>query len=225
MFKSKPIAAVLSLWIAFTAHGQTPQPIPDASTLGVLSETARTRAQSALEQIPTRPGAASTPKVDMDRINALGGGADPLEIARRYQQQLNGEGRQAEVLYIFVSASMGVEPLIKLARQAKAAGATMVLRGIKGGFKGYAQLVKELEPVLATGVDLQIHPELFDRFNVTAVPTFVIAQAEEGCVGNACNAEAISVVGDVSVPYALDHLATQAHPLAKVASRLRQRFR
>jgi len=218
------ITLALVFAVLGSAVAQQPGGMPGQPDLDFALEAARARARAATSVPQTASPGASMPRVDMERIKELGGGADPMEVARKYQQQQQTAGVSPEMLYVFVSTSLNVSTLKQLAMQTKAAKGVLVLRGIKGGFAGYAQLVKDFEPVIATGADIQIHPELFDRFNVTAVPTFVIAASEEGCIGTACNAEAISVAGDVSLPYALDHLRSRAHPLAKIAQRYRASF-
>lgn len=219
MLKKLMTCAMLAVSVS-GASAQAPVTLPEQSVMDSMTEAARERARSASAQADPSAPKASLPHIDMDRARSLGG-VDPLEIAKKYQQQRQADSVSPETLYVFVSASLKPETLKKLALQTKAAKGIMVLRGIKGGFAGYKQMVKDFEPIIATGADIQIHPELFDRFNVSAVPAFVIAQAEEGCVGNACNGEAISVAGDVSLTYALDHLTTRPHPLAKVAQRYR----
>jgi type-F conjugative transfer system pilin assembly protein TrbC len=77
--------------------------------------------------------------------------------------------------YIFVSLSMGEKALLNLAQEAKAYGATLVLRGfIKGS---YAKTVQALQNIiLKTGEGFIIDPELFSLFSITAVPTYILAK-------------------------------------------------
>ena len=59
-------------------------------------------------------------------------------------------------------------------------------------------------------VGFQIDPQAFDRFAVTATPTFVLLRngaVPSDCGGNTCFASDafVSVVGDVSLDYALEY--------------------
>lgn len=102
--------------------------------------------------------------------------------ASQYQQKADDEqdhkistANNPGNLYIFVSFSLGEKALLNLAQEAKAYGATLVLRGFKDG--SYAQTVKSLQKiVLKTGQGVLIDSELFSLFSVTAVPTYVLAK-------------------------------------------------
>lgn len=79
-------------------------------------------------------------------------------------------------LYIFVSFSLGEKALLNLAHDAKQFGATLVLRGFREG--SYAKTVKALtQIILKTGQGVLIDPELYSLFNITAVPTFILAKS------------------------------------------------
>jgi type-F conjugative transfer system pilin assembly protein TrbC len=84
-------------------------------------------------------------------------------------QKINGE------LYIFVSFSMGEKALLNLAHEAKSYGATLVLRGFKDG--SYTKTAKALQKIITrAGQGVVIDPELYSLFQITAVPTFVLAK-------------------------------------------------
>lgn len=79
-------------------------------------------------------------------------------------------------LYIFVSFSMGKNALLNLAHEAKQFGATLVLRGFHGG--SYAKTAQSLQNMITkTGQGVIIDPALYSLFNITAVPTFVLANS------------------------------------------------
>lgn len=205
------------------AQAQELPTLPSDSSIESLMNAQRSRSATAIDDasrsalLPRR-----APEIDMDRAVQLGG-ADPLAIAQQYQQGLREQPQAA--VYIFISTSVPIDTLKLLGEQAAKGGAALVLRGIPGGFDGYTKMFETLKPVIATGAEIQIHPELFDRFEVSKVPAFVIAKYEEGCQGNMCDAESISVAGDVSFPYALEHLATRPHPLSLAAKERLKRFR
>ena len=70
---------------------------------------------------------------------------------------------------IFVSASMPIASLKKLAYQATKHNALLVIRGmVKGSMVETAKLVDEIDH------PLDIDPKLFERFGVKQVPVFVI---------------------------------------------------
>lgn len=84
-------------------------------------------------------------------------------------KEVNGE------LYIFISFSLGEKALLNLAHEAKRFGATLVLRGFReGSYLKTAQALQKI--ILKTGQGIIIDPELYSLFNVTAVPTFVLAK-------------------------------------------------
>lgn len=70
---------------------------------------------------------------------------------------------------IFVSASMPLESLKRLAYQAVQRGAILVIRGmVKGSMIETAHLVDQIDH------PLEIDPKLFERFGVKQVPVFLI---------------------------------------------------
>lgn len=70
---------------------------------------------------------------------------------------------------IFVSASMPLESLKRLAYQAVQRGAILVIRGmVKGSMMETAHLVDQIDH------PLEIDPKLFERFGVKRVPVFLI---------------------------------------------------
>ena len=220
---ARTLASALLVASSTFAQAQEPTTAPSISAIESLMDAQRARAATAINDasrsalMPKR-----APVVDMDRAVQMGG-ADPLAIAKQYEQGLRAAPQEA--LYIFISTSIPIDTLKLLGEQAVRGGAALVLRGIPGGFDGYTNMLQTLKPVIATGADIQIHPELFDRFEVSAVPAFVIAKYEEGCQGNVCDAESISVAGDVSLPFALEHLANRPHPLSATAKDRLHRFR
>lgn len=90
----------------------------------------------------------------------------------------NFKGLSAEnsgELYIFISFSLGEKALLNLAQDAKRFGATLLLRGFKDG--SYAKTVQALTKIiLKTGQGVIIDPELYSLFDITAVPTFILAK-------------------------------------------------
>jgi len=110
-------------------------------------------------------------------------------------------------LYIFVSFSMGEKALLNLANEAKPYGATFVLRGFVDG--SYAKTVQALQNIIVkTGQGFIIDPELFSLFNVTAVPTYVLAKPFQLYAQTRTQSPLHDrIMGHVSVPYALETFA------------------
>jgi len=158
------------------------------------------------------------------------GTVDPARIAQMYldANKLAVNSDNPEVM-IFVSLSMPPAALERIGKQAKKAGAVVFFRGLKYSLmdpKGWAKSIKALEPISATGADVQIHPELFTRFNVTAVPTVVVSSnSKEGCQDDACASFAASVAGDVSLDYALAQLEDRKDAVGEIARMTNQKLR
>lgn len=136
---------------------------------------------------------------------------DPASIAKRYE---NLRPAEDSALFVMVSFSMPPESIERLAAQANKAGATLVLRGMVDDSLTKTATVVAGFVKRHPGAQFQIDPTVFKRFAVDQVPTFVLANqtTESGaCSGKACNPRNsfASVSGDVTLDYALEHLAKQ----------------
>ena len=77
-------------------------------------------------------------------------------------------------ILVFISFSMPKLSLIELSDQSQKYGATLVLRGLyKESFKSTKEKIFEINP---KGLRTNIHPELFKRYNVRRVPTFILVK-------------------------------------------------
>ncbi len=77
-------------------------------------------------------------------------------------------------LLIFVSFSMPESSLKSLTEEAKTHNAVLVMRGLhEDSFVKTAAKLKELE------VSVDIHPELFETYRITSVPTFIEVNDKE----------------------------------------------
>ena len=131
---------------------------------------------------------------------------DDLEtLARQFNGGRPVLPKSGSDLMVFVSLSMPEQVLKTLARQAKDAGAVMVLRGLKGGsWQETWKTLTALNQVI--GAEWIIHPEGFSQFKVATVPTIVLADGrtasvmEDGCAEAASYA---ALAGDVSIEQAL----------------------
>ena len=75
---------------------------------------------------------------------------------------------------VFISLSMPKETLKSLYQESDAQNITLVLRGLKeNSFKKTAEYLKALE------ISVQIDPELFKKYQISKVPTFVCIKENE----------------------------------------------
>jgi conjugal transfer pilus assembly protein TrbC len=109
--------------------------------------------------------------------------------------------------YVFVSERVSDTSLIPLARDAQRAGLTIVLNGFWGDLNQTRQRVARINDACCGkhGARWQINPLLFQRYQVTAAPSFVLS------VGPGSGAQDFSkVTGEMSVANALKAFAQQS---------------
>lgn len=105
-----------------------------------------------------------------------------------------------EKILIFVSFSMPKQSLIELMQQASKYNAVLVIRGIKNNsFKQMASAIHELG--LEQTSSFEINPELFKRFEIKQIPTFVLIKNDQ---------EVSRLKGNVSLAYAKLKLNNEA---------------
>jgi conjugal transfer pilus assembly protein TrbC len=170
----------------------------------------------------------TSPDIDLDALMARYG-------AMRPTPSLAGDREQ---LLVFISASVPRESLRRLARQAASVGAPLVLRGVAGGgFPATAKFIRDIldEPenddrspaTSSNEIHSQrkpralIDPTLFARFDVRQVPAVVLVPDGACMAGIRACPDAtpahVHVAGDVTLDYALDHIARthlEAKPVA-----------
>lgn len=143
---------------------------------------------------------------------------DDLEVlARQFNSGSPVVQKSGSDLMVFVSLSMPEHIIKALARQAKDAGAVMVLRGLTGDswqatWKALALLNQGI------GAEWIIHPEGFKQFKVARVPTIVLADGRTASVMEDGCAEAGSyaaLVGDVSIEQALGVMKVRGEPVIR----------
>lgn len=109
--------------------------------------------------------------------------------------------------YVFVSEQVSDTSLIPLARDAQRVGLTIVLNGFWGDINLTRQRVARINDACCgkNGARWQINPMLFQRYQVTAVPGFVLS------VGSGARPDDFSkVTGEMSVANALKTFAQQS---------------
>ncbi|MFA8362885.1 type-F conjugative transfer system pilin assembly protein TrbC [Burkholderia ubonensis] len=145
---------------------------------------------------------------------------DPLTVARRYEER-TGQRKQEELL-AFASLSMPADSLKRLIGDTARVGGVVVLRGFKDrSFKATAAAIQAL------GVDmsaLQINPNAFKQYRISAVPAIVLVKADhvldldaEGC---ALPENFAGVSGDVTLPYSLREIARRSPAYQSLATRM-----
>ncbi|TCJ20166.1 type-F conjugative transfer system pilin assembly protein TrbC [Parasulfuritortus cantonensis] len=136
---------------------------------------------------------------------------DVGQLAERFQGYLDrqrGGDAAPGGLSVFVSLSMPRASLQRLIADAEATGATLVLRGmVERSISKTAIAVQKL--IGERRVAWTIDPDAFRRFNVEAVPVFVLTRAGAqslGCGDDQClpDTDYVRLTGDVSIGYALD---------------------
>jgi len=197
-------------------------------------ERARRANRMPTEQELSRVPVPSTPNIDALPKPKVNRPIDLEALAKGYERAVGDSLPQNGLnvgpgLLIFVSFAMPEPTLSRLVDQAARSGATLVLRGfVNGSLKETVGKVQQL--IGGRKVSFQIDPQAFDRFSVTATPTFVLVRdgaRPSACAAGTCFAADafVSVSGDVSVDYALEHFQRAAPAFNKDAATFLQRLK
>ena len=145
---------------------------------------------------------------------------DIVALLRRFQMAGSGvltrPMRSNAQLIVFVSASIPDASLRRLVSDAGVHGARLVFRGLVGyGMRSMAAFMHKLLKGGGNRARVSIDPVLFKQFRITRVPTFVLVPAGK-CPSDRLHcqeavASAVSIAGDVSLEYALEHIE-RTHP-------------
>lgn len=135
---------------------------------------------------------------------------DPMAVAKRFEQTHVPDANLKEKtdLIAFVSFSMPDASLKRIAAESSKAGAVMVIRGFKD--HSLKATMAATEEIAALGGKLLIHPDLFNQYSITEVPTFVLAKTGEA-LENSCATDdnlcstGYQVKGDVSLHAVLEY--------------------
>lgn len=145
---------------------------------------------------------------------------------------------EQESLVVLVSSSMPKESLERIVRQAQKAGAAIVIRGLlpnpardnEPDMKLTAGWVQEIAQ--GRDVSIQIDPETFALVGAKGVPAVALlrnrsALHQDKRDPSACadSPDYVSVAGDVSLDYALDHIATHAPAWKSAVERFQSRLK
>jgi conjugal transfer pilus assembly protein TrbC len=219
--------------VSVPALSRPPAPLasPSASDLkaarSAMSSQADIDAAMAAQSraLPRVPGAALDPRVQ--RAPDLADLAAQYERIRQGPQGRTGDDisaeRQAQGLLVFASLGMPRASLDRLIADAERAQALIVLRGVlEGSLHKTSTRVREL--VGTRKVAWQVDPTLFRKFEVSAVPTFVLIDPSHpvlvACGATQCQQAAFSkVAGDVTTGFAMDAIRRQDPGFAALAAR------
>lgn len=162
---------------------------------------------------------------------------DVLEVSSELSQQIRDpEAAPQKPLpqaFVLVSFSMPQASLKRLARDAKDAGVPLVFRGVPDTKEPSdpklpllnPQSLAAFQPLIESGADVQLNPELFSEFNVRQVPALIIKEespaSSDGCIQSA---KAVIVPGDVTLGYALDRLTDRKDSIGNAALVLRAKL-
>ncbi|MDP2369170.1 type-F conjugative transfer system pilin assembly protein TrbC [Rhodoferax sp.] len=221
------LAATLVLALAAGAALGAPPTIPNDATLERAAATETKRAKTAIDQ-----AARQAPLLQQrmpDIVNPMPTTkADPSAIAARYANV--GKQSAPATLLIMVSYSMPPEAIARLASMASQVGATLVLRGMVDNSMEKTASVSAEFIKRYPNLQIQIDPTVFRRFEVTQVPTFVLTRStgeDKSCTKGCDPADSfVSVVGDVSLDYALEYITRNGgDTFAPIAEQQLQKLR
>ncbi|WP_038059168.1 type-F conjugative transfer system pilin assembly protein TrbC [Thiobacillus denitrificans] len=208
--------AALLIGVATTSWSAESDKTPSKSDVPTKSEVRdfldRATVEAKRQQRPDFGG-------HMDNARQLAtqnGGVDLNMLVNQYNAAAaaNEMVGSRDVLYVFVSLSMPKASLIQLAKDVNKAGGMIAFRGFHNN--KMSEMQKALKFLADEGItDMTIDPDGFKRYNVTAVPTYVVARVKEnaertpscGATGQCNGADYIAVAGDVTLDYALEYMA------------------
>lgn len=180
---------------------------------------------SVLMTCPLITFAASEPWTIEDVLEASS------DLSRQMRDPQVVQQKPLPQAFVLVSFSMPEASLERLARDAKDAGVPLVFRGVpqtKEPSDPKLPLLNPLslaafQPLIDSGADVQLNPELFSEFNIRQVPALIIKEeaSADGCIQSA---KAVIVPGDVTLGYALDRLTDREDSIGEAARALRTKL-
>jgi len=137
-----------------------------------------------------------------------------VENAKKGKQSETARRSDSPDLLVFVSFSMPIESLKRLARQVEQAGAAIVLRGLVADAKGKPSFHATGVAVGGLGLErdqgFDVNPMVFKRFGIRQVPAFVLRLAPDcQTCGDDFIPKHLKISGDVSLDYALRQMQSR----------------
>lgn len=215
-----PLLITVATFIFFPSEAKAEEKLPSIPNIkNYDSPEIRQKNDVRLENADRAARSGQISKIP--NIKMPSSGVDIGQIASRYRE--NPLPKNEENLMIFISLSMPKEALVKLAKQAQATNALLVMRGVEGGIsKGnWPRAMAALKPISDTGAAVVIHPDYFKQYQVKQVPTFVLVSNKQSLMAS-CDSSAscdlkLQASGDVSLDYVLELWADSKSPLANIA--------
>jgi len=148
----------------------------------------------------------------------------PVDLEAFYNSKFKKPGEHHEdgnPVMVFVSFSMPYESLKRVARDAGRAKIPLIFQGLKYGLgkDNMRRGVEALSELRNLGADIEIHPDLFEYYDIKVVPAVVVAGQPKADCADPVEAAApfIKVYGDVTLDYALEHIEVRKDELGKIA--------
>lgn len=192
MAQEKLLFALVAIFIAFSSF---------AGEIGEVmqgKQNAHSSTQEVLEFLNSIPESGKTYDEDIRKIKELSA------KIHAHEPTITNTGSNLSK-YVFISSSMPPEALKKLFIDAEKANALLVLRGFKNN--SYMETAKFFEEIIKiSGNGAVIDPELFKKYKIDEVPSFVISQKTE-CLTIDCQTPSHDkIAGNISLRYAFDKL-------------------
>lgn len=201
----------------------------DTGEAEALAAAARTRAKAVMDQADAAVLEAQAHGQDYARTapTAIPQPSDPIFD---FDQMVSDAGTMAKGnlggaprFIAFASLSMPPAALRDMISRVNAAGGVVALRGFPAGSakvltEALGKVALDQEQMGSIGID----PRLFRAFNVTAVPTYVVASTDfDLCDGFDCQTQIPPhdrLSGNVTADFALETIARGGGPAARIAS-------
>ncbi len=201
------------------------QPFPSDDKMRKAMQEQKARSQEVFRKLePDYKGLDKAPIVQqaLPNVQPQKPNLDLNGLVRQYaaKNRPAPAGQVKTDLMVFVSLSMPEGSLMRLTHQAARSGAVLVLRGLKNNsLKATAEALRKYEQ--QAKATWQINPPAFTKFGVKAVPTFVLDKSDQalsaGADGCADPGAFAAVTGDVSLDFALEHIARVRPDLDAIA--------
>ena len=194
--------------LAATAHARAKALMEEANA---NARAAQTHGQNYTQAARTAAKPPSRDIFDFDRMVVDAGAMATSELG------------EAPRFIAFASLSMPPAALKQMIRDVNAAGGVVVLRGFpQGSAKAFTDALGQLALDQDTLGQVGIDPRLFRAFNVTAVPTYVVASSDfDLCDGFDCQTTVPPhdrISGNVKPAFALETIARGKGPAARIAA-------
>jgi conjugal transfer pilus assembly protein TrbC len=217
-------AAIAGLTLVAIANSQSTYPLKSFPNDDAMTrEAAKNKSSSAdvFNQPELGSQRNSFPNIDV----APNRGVDIEAIAKQYRGSIP-ELKQ-EDLFVFASFSMPKASIERMMFDAAKVGAVVVFRGFKNN--SWKETAETIAAFKNNGVNAVVNPNAFKAFKVNVVPVVVMTAPtalqqldDEGC---APEKEYSSIVGDVTLDFALERIAKKSPKFATASQRYAKAIR